>query len=64
MIELKPKNTFVNREVYTPLGKGVIVFKLKNGSYVVEFEHGGGHIFTHRELFNPLLDREMSCLVN
>lgn len=38
-------------EVFTPLGRGRIVYKLKNGTYVVEFSHGGGHIFTAKELF-------------
>jgi hypothetical protein len=43
----------VDREVYTYLGKGRIVYQLPNGTLVVEFEHGGGHIFMPSELFAP-----------
>lgn len=48
--------------VYTPLGKGVIVHQLKNGSFVVEFEHGGGEIFSVAELMGKALCLDPFCL--
>lgn len=41
----------VQEEVFTPLGKGKVVHKLPDGTFVVEFPHGGGQIFRADELF-------------
>jgi len=41
------------RKVFTRLGQGIVVYTLSNGTYVVEFDHGGGHIFHPEELFSP-----------
>ena len=43
--------------VHTPLGSGKIVHNLPNGQIVVEFPHGGGHIFMPDEVLNPLAER-------
>lgn len=37
--------------IFTPLGVGKIVYKLPSGQYLVEFPHGGGHLFYPQELF-------------
>lgn len=43
--------TLLGREVYTPLGRGKVVYVLPDGHLLVQFEHGGGQIFTRDELF-------------
>lgn len=37
--------------VFTPLGRGRIVYTLPDGTVVVEFDHGSGHIFHPSEVF-------------
>jgi hypothetical protein len=37
--------------IFTPLGKGKIVHKFKDGTLCVELEHGGGQIFYPEDLF-------------
>lgn len=37
-------------EVYTPLGKGRVVYVLPDKGLVVEFPHGGGQIFRPEQL--------------
>ncbi len=41
--------------VYTPLGRGQVVYELGDGTIVVEFPHGGGHIFLPQEVFRDRL---------
>jgi hypothetical protein len=41
------------KQVFTTLGKGRVVHQLQDGTLVVEFEHGGGHIFRPEEIFDP-----------
>jgi len=41
----------IGTQVFTRLDKGQIVFKLSDGSLVVEFDWGGGKIFRPEELF-------------
>lgn len=43
----------MNDVVYTPLGSGRIVWRLPDGGVVVQFPHGGGHIFRPEELKPP-----------
>lgn len=38
------------KSVFTPLGRGSVVYVLPDGGLVVEFEHGSGHIFRPEEL--------------
>ena len=40
----------VGREVYTPLGKGKVVYLLPDGTFLVEFPWGGGRMFLPGEL--------------
>ncbi len=40
----------LGREVYTEFGKGKIVHLLPDGTIVVEFDHGSGHIFLPGQL--------------
>lgn len=46
-----PRECEGQKFIYTPLGKGRIVYHLKDGTYLVEFEYGGGRIFRPDELF-------------
>jgi hypothetical protein len=41
--------------VLTPLGRGRIVYDFLDGTFAVQLEHGGGHIFFQEELqdLNP-----------
>lgn len=41
------------KTVYTPLGKGRVVYTLPDKSVCVEFEHGGGRVFRPGELLQP-----------
>jgi hypothetical protein len=38
------------RDIYTPMGRGKIVYTFPDGSFAVQFDWGGGHIFHPREL--------------
>ena len=49
---------FDRKDVFTPLGRGRIVYELPDGTLVVEFEHGSGHIFRVDELFSPLIAQD------
>lgn len=40
-------------KVFTPLGAGRVVYELPDGTLVVQFDHGSGHIFRPEELFQP-----------
>lgn len=41
----------MNQKVVTALGAGEIVYELSDGTFLVQFDHGGGHIFLGSELF-------------
>lgn len=45
--------------IFTPLGKGKIIHTFPDGSYAIELEHGGGHIFRPDELF-PNKDKKLT----
>lgn len=43
----------IGSTVFTPLGMGRIVFRLPDGSVLVEFDGGWGHLFRLEEVFSP-----------
>jgi hypothetical protein len=40
-----------DKKVFTPQGKGRIVHRFPDGTLAVEFDHGGGKVFSPEELF-------------
>lgn len=51
---------FDKKDVFTPLGRGRIVYELPDGTLVVQFEHGSGHIFRADEIFSPLRAQDVT----
>jgi hypothetical protein len=45
------QRSLLDKEVYTPLGKGRVVYELANGTCLVEFDYGGGQVFMRGQLF-------------
>jgi hypothetical protein len=41
----------VGQEVYTPHGKGRVVYELPNGTVLVQYHYGGGAVFRKDEVF-------------
>ncbi len=46
-------------EVFTPLGRGKVVYRLSDGTFVVEFPHGGGQIFRAEDLFHVIVKKKI-----
>ncbi len=47
--------TEIGAEVFTPLGRGKVVYLLPDSTVVVEFPHGGGQIFFREELLRRVV---------
>lgn len=46
-------NTETKEEVYTPHGRGRIVYRLPDGTVLVQYPHGGGNVYRPGQLFHP-----------
>lgn len=56
--------SLLGAEVYTPLGKGRVVYVLLDGTCLVAFDHGGGQTFWAEQLFNTYkAGRQVATLV-
>jgi len=51
MKETEKEKDMIGREVYTPIGKGKIIFVFQNDTACVIFPWGAGQIFSMIELF-------------
>jgi hypothetical protein len=53
----------LGKMVYTPHGKGVAIAEFRDGTYCVEYEHGGGAVLPHWEIFCSEAGKELSIPV-
>lgn len=52
------KDSILNKFVFTPLGKGIVVAVFEDGTVCVRFDHGGGAVLHESEIF--LAERTVS----